>query len=161
MQLDGATVGTLTLGLDSPAGLAIDATFPAEVMAVRERPGALLCELTKLAFDAAQSRPLLAALFGAILEYGVEQYGCTHVLIEVSPIHQRFYERMLGFEVFGSTRLNHQVGTQAVAMKIEVTAILRRAAEQAGHSLYAQFSPDTGILQLSGAGTSASLDVRP
>ena len=160
VMLDGEMIGMLTLGIDSPAGLAIDATFPTEVAALRERPGARLCELTKLAFDAAESRPLLAALFAAILQYAVDRYACTDVLIAVNPIHRRFYERMLGFSAFSAERMSGRAGAPVVAMKIQVTAILRRAAERAGTSLDAHFTPETGILQLSRSAESARSDIR-
>ncbi|WP_431312425.1 N-acyl amino acid synthase FeeM domain-containing protein [Sphingomonas natans] len=160
VRLDGATIGTLTLGVDSTAGLAIDATFGEEVAALRRRPGARLCELTTLAFDAAESRPLLAALFGAILRHGSEHYGCTDVLIEVSPIHRRFYERMLGFEVFAAPKISNRSGTTVVPMRIEVTPILCRAAEKASHSFHAAFASNTDFLQLSASAPSASRDIR-
>ena len=160
IMLDGEMIGTLTLGIDSPAGLAIDATFPTEVAALRERPGARLCELTKLAFDAAESRPLLAALFAAILQYAFDRYACTDVLIAVNPIHRRFYERMLGFAAFSTERVTGRAGAPVVAMKIQVTAILRRAAERASDFFDAHFTPGTGILQLSRSAQSARSDIR-
>lgn len=160
VMLDGEMIGTLTLGIDSPAGLAIETTFPVEVAALREQPGARLCELTRLAFDAAESRPLLAALFAAILQHAFDRYACTDVLIAVDPIHRRFYERMLGFAAFSTERMSGRAGTPIVGMKIQVTAILRRAAERASLSFDAQFTPETGILQLSRSVRSARSDIR-
>ncbi|MEO6382127.1 MAG: hypothetical protein ABIO35_09035, partial [Nitrobacter sp.] len=48
---DDDIIGTLTLTVDSPVGLAADKTFTDEMATFREAPGAKLCELTKFAFD--------------------------------------------------------------------------------------------------------------
>src|SRR5690349_11730894 len=42
-------IGTLTLTVDSPAGLAADRTFSDELERFRTAPGARVCELTKFA----------------------------------------------------------------------------------------------------------------
>ena len=56
-------IGTLTLTVDSRAGLAADRTFKDEIDSFRKGPGAKLCELTKFAFDTSMpARPRLASL---------------------------------------------------------------------------------------------------
>ncbi len=141
------TVGTITLAVDSPTGLAVDTLFRDEIDAIRREPGAKVCELTKLAFDsAAPSKPLLASFFHIVFIYGYRQHQCTDLFIEVNPRHCRFYETMLGFERLGETRMNKSVAAPSVLMRLKVAAIrekinLLAAAAQAkpGRSLYHYF----------------------
>ena len=63
-SIDDVIVGTITLTVDSRAGLAADQIFRDEIDTVRKSPEAHVCELTKFAFDTdIPSKPLLAALF--------------------------------------------------------------------------------------------------
>ena len=139
-------VGTLTLTVDSPAGLALDLTFGDELCKLRSAPGAKLCELSKFAFDSSSpSRPRLAALFHIIFIYGSMHYECTDLLIEVNPRHRRFYEAMLGFKCVGPPRTNSTVDAPAQLMWLNVAAIRRNIDRHAGQdtdiarSLYPYF----------------------
>jgi hypothetical protein len=139
-------IGTLTLTVDSPAGLAMDETFKEEIDQFRNAPGAKLCELTKFAFDTSSpARPRLAALFHLIFIYGSMHYDCTDLFIEVNPRHRRFYEVMLGFTVVGEPKMNSRVGAPAVLMWLNVGNIRRLIDKHAGNerdagrSLYAHF----------------------
>ncbi len=141
------TVGTITLAVDSPTGLAVDTLFKDDIDAIRREPGAKVCELTKLAFDsAAPSKPLLASFFHIVFIYGYRQHQCTDLFIEVNPRHCRFYESMLGFERLGEIRMNESVGAPSVLMRLKVAEIREKidrlaAAAQAkpGRSLYHYF----------------------
>jgi hypothetical protein len=138
-------IGTLTLTVDSAAGLAADRTFPDEMDKFRKAPGAKLCELTKFAFDTSSpARPRLAALFHIIFIYGSMHYDCTDLFIEVNPRHVRFYEAMLGFTRVGPTRTNGEVGAPSQLMWLNVGDIRRQIDRHAGsgassRSLYAHF----------------------
>lgn len=138
-------IGTITLCVDSPMGLAVDASFPEELGFLRES-GASVCELTKFAFDpSAQSKPLLAVLFHAIFTYGTHHYSCTDLLIEVNPRHVRFYETALGFRRLGSLKTNTAVNAPSQLMQLPVSAIEQNIERFAGegvgknHSLYSHF----------------------
>jgi hypothetical protein len=138
------TIGTLTLNVDSAAGLAADKTFPAEIEEFRQAPGARLCELTKFAFDTSSpARPRLAALFHIIFIYGSMHYDCTDLFIEVNPRHARFYEAMLGFVRVGEARTNSSVKAPSQLMWLNVGDIRRQidkhAGDKASRSLYADF----------------------
>lgn len=139
------TIGTLTLTVDSDAGLAVDRTFKDEVDAFRRSPGAKLCELTRFAFDTSSpARPRLAALFHIIFIYGSMHYACTDLLIEVNPRHRRFYEAMLGFHAVGEPKTNAGVGAPSQLMWLNVGAIrhnIDRLGGRAdnGRSLYPHF----------------------
>jgi hypothetical protein len=139
-------IGTLTLTVDSPVGLAMDETFKEEIDAFRNAPGAKLCELTKFAFDTSSpARPRLAALFHLIFIYGSMHYDCTDLFIEVNPRHRRFYEIMLGFTRVGEPKMNANVNAPAQLMWLNVGNIRRLIDKYAGNerdagrSLYAHF----------------------
>ena len=139
------TIGTLTLTVDTPAGLAVEKTFSEEVARFRAAPGARLCELTKFAFDTSSpARPRLAALFHIIFIYGSMHYDCTDLLIEVNPRHRRFYEAMLGFHAVGAPRTNDAVAAPSQLMWLNVGAIRgnidrHRGQPDNGRSLYPHF----------------------
>ncbi len=120
------TAGTITLAVDSPAGLAADTLFRAELDTFRARPGARICELTKLAFDTDEpSRAMLAALFHIVFIYGYRRHRCTDLFIEVNPRHRRFYQSMLGFDAVGPVRHHPRVDAPAQLMRLEVAEIRR------------------------------------
>lgn len=121
---DETTVGTITLAIDSPAGLAADKIFRDEIDVFRRVPGAKVCELTKLAFDAeVPSKPLLASLFHIVFIYGQRRHRCTDLFIEVNPRHRRFYEAMLGFQPIGELKTNDSVGAPSQLMWLQVSKI--------------------------------------
>lgn len=139
-------IGTLTLTVDSAAGLASDKTFADELQRFRAGGRTKLCELTKFAFDTSlPARPRLAALFHIIFIYGSLHFDCTDLFIEVNPRHRRFYEVMLGFTPVGSPRLNTSVNAPSQLMWLNVGEIRRyidkHAGDEryAGRSLYAHF----------------------
>jgi len=117
-------VGTVTLAVDNSAGLAADAAFKEELDGYRSRPGAYVCELTKLAADSdIQSPAILASLFHVVLLYGQLKYSCTDLFIEVNPRHRRFYEAMLGFTRVGDLKTNDSVAAPSQLMHLAVGAI--------------------------------------
>ena len=138
--------GTITLTVDTDAGLAVDRTFERELQELRGREGMKLCELTKFAFDPSpDSRPFLASLFHVVFLYGTERYGCTDLLIEVNPRHVRFYEVMLGFKRIGALKSNSSVSAPSQLLHLKVAEIgenIDRFAgnlQAVGRSLYPYF----------------------
>lgn len=147
-SIAGKVVGTITLAIDSPAGLPADEDFADDVDRIRRRPGAKICELTKLAFDAnVSSKPMLAALFHVVFIYGQKKYGCTNLLIEVYMRHVRYYESMLGFKHASPPSRGTSTGFGVQLMALDVGKIrqmidMHAAAEaqsRSGRSLYAFF----------------------
>lgn len=144
-EVDDRVVGTITLAVDSDDGLAIDDTFPEAVGAYREKPGARICELTRLAFDESIRCPeVMAGLFHMAYIYGTSTSDCTDLLIEVNPRHVQFYKRMLGFETIGGLEVNRSVMAPSQLMGVSVAAIRenirqRAASEGQGRSLYSHF----------------------
>ncbi len=132
--LNEDVVGTITLGVDSPNGLAIDTLFKKEVDEFRAAPGAQICELTKFAYEsdaAAPSNSHLAALFHTVFLYGIYNYDCTDLFIEVNPRHRRFYQAMLGFQPIGELRMNPKVDAPSQLMWINVSKIAEQIAHHA------------------------------
>jgi hypothetical protein len=123
------TVGTITIGFDSPSGLHVDDLFIEEVDALRRR-GRKVCEFTKLAMDSVvKSKRVLASLFHVAYIYAHRLRGIQNLLIEVNPRHVRYYERMLGFEVKSAQRLNTRVNAPAVLLSLDFA----HAREQIAH----------------------------
>jgi hypothetical protein len=130
---DDNVIGTLTLAVDSADGLAADTLFADEINTFRSLPGARVCELTKLAFDATvPSKPLLASFFHIIFIYGQRRHNCTDLFIEVNPRHRRFYEAMLGFQRIGGLKLNESVGAPSQLMWLKVADIRTSIDRYAG-----------------------------
>jgi hypothetical protein len=143
----GVTIGTLTLTVDSDAGLTTDKTFQSELDTYRRMPGARICELTRFAFDApTPSKRVLAALFHVIFIYGQRKYGCSDLFIEVAQRHRRFYEAMLSFERVCALKTNDNVGVPSQLMRLNVADIQTHIDAHAGsadqansRSLYSHF----------------------
>lgn len=89
-------VGTLSVRMDGPDGLAADATFPEELLALRAK-GRKLCEFTRFAMDTDnQSKAALAGLFHMAHLVAHRIKGADLLIMEVHPRHAPFYRRMLG-----------------------------------------------------------------
>jgi hypothetical protein len=117
------TIGTITVGLDGPEGLASEATFAAEVGTLREQ-GLRVAEFTKLAIDpAGSSKRVLAALFHVACIVAHRIRGYDVLVMEVNPRHVRYYERKLGAQVVAAERANGNVGAPAVLLGITFARI--------------------------------------
>jgi hypothetical protein len=128
------TIATLTVGVDSPAGLGVEELYPDEVKALRATRGQL-CEFTRLAVDnMVQSRTVLAAIFHIAYIYGHRIRGCSDVVIEVNPRHVRFYRSMLGFELLGEERIDPRVKAPAVLLRLEFAHAEAEIARLGGHA---------------------------
>lgn len=129
---DNHTVGTLTLGFDSPVGLSVDQLYQAEIEPLR-RQGRKLCEFTRLAVDSnIRSKQVLAALFHIAYIYAHNILNHTDLLIEVNPRHVKFYERMLGFRQCGEERQNPRVNAPGVLLALELDYVHCRLQEFGG-----------------------------
>jgi len=127
-----AMLATITVGFDSPAGLAVGALYPEQVARL-ESDGARLCEFTRLAVDRTEhSRELLAMLFHIAFMYARRLHGSTDLLIEVNPRHVRFYSRMLGFRRLGPERICPRVNAPAVLMWLPLTHADEQIARYGG-----------------------------
>jgi hypothetical protein len=142
----GQTVGTLTLGIDTPQGIMADQIFKEEIDAHRAR-GAKVCEITKLAFDPnVQSKETMASLFHLSVMYARDIHHCTDLFIEVNPRHRRFYQHMLGFIQQGQPKTNPRVNAPAYLLWVsfdyvtqQIRALGGKGAEANERSFYPMF----------------------
>lgn len=131
----GRTLGTVTLGLDSPSGILADEVFKAEIDQHRQR-GARVAEVTKLGIDpGGHSQMALASLFHIVYLYAHKVYQCTDVFIEVNPRHRRFYETMMGFQSEGEVRTNPRVNAPAHLLRISLDYMEAQIERLAGSAL--------------------------
>ncbi len=127
-----ATVGTITVGLDGPAGLAAAETFPEEIAALRAR-GLRLCEFSKLAAEpTAGGKHLLATLFHVAYLVAHRIRGADTLVMEVNPRHVGFYCRMLGAQVIARGRINRTVNAPAVLLRIDFADVTAEIAAFGG-----------------------------
>jgi N-acyl amino acid synthase FeeM len=140
-----ATIGTLTLRLDSECGLLADALYEDEINVYR-RQGGSVCELTGLAVaPRCGSKEVLASMFHLAYIFGRRRHGVTDLVIEVNPRHVTYYERVLGFRQVGSERTCERVGAPAVLLHLDLDYVDEQINAHAGHrgngqrSLYPYF----------------------
>lgn len=89
-------VGTLSVRLDGPNGLAADYSFPDELLRLRAK-GRKLVEFSKLAVEGAGlSKSVLSGLFHMAYLYAHGILEGDLIVMEVNPRHAPFYRRMLG-----------------------------------------------------------------
>lgn len=126
------TIGTITIGFDSPIGLLADDLYKDELTTLRHQ-GRRLCEFTKLAVDGEiKSKQVLAALFHIAFIYSFDIQKFTDLLIEVNPRHVKYYERMLGFVSWAETRINRRVNAPAVLLRLELGYVRNQIARFGG-----------------------------
>lgn len=129
-----STIGTISIGFDSPGGLLVDSLFGTETAELR-RAGHRLCEFTKLAMDSVvRSRRVLASLFHVAYIYSHRIFGGTSLLIEVNPRHVNYYKRMLGFKMIGPERLNQRVNAPAVLLCLDLSHAQAQIARFGGRA---------------------------
>lgn len=154
----GVVVGTVSIRLDSDAGLAASSLYPEEIAELRNA-GAKICEFTQLAVDKeAGSKPILAALFHTayLFAYKVKGYNCA--VIEVNPRHVPFYRRALEFQILGPERMHPRVQAPAVLLCVPFERIEQGLEQYGGnvdythktHTLYPYGFPpeeEVGVLK--------------
>src|SRR5688500_13500920 len=134
---DGQTVGTITVGLDSPAKLHAEGLYKEEIAQYRRR-GARVCEFIKLAVAPdSDCRKVLAPLFQIAHIYAHRIHRATDLFVEVNPRHAVFYRRLLGFAQAGAEKICPRVNAPAVLLHLD----LSYAAEQISARGETQKSP--------------------
>ena len=127
-------LATITVGIDSPAGLAIEALYPDEIKAFRDA-GKRLSEFTRLAVDSmVRSKAVLAAIFHIAYIYAYRLRESTDLVIEVNPRHVRFYQTMLGFVRMGDERIDPRVNAPAVLLGLALAHAEAEIARVGGHA---------------------------
>lgn len=118
-------VGSLNIGYDSPEGLSADERYKEEIDALRAQ-GLNIGEITKLAIDEnAGNKQVLAGMINIAYLYGLI-HGVTDAVIEVTPRHKPFYQRMLDFRQIAGERFYTASNTNVVLMHIKIAHIGER-----------------------------------
>ena len=140
-----ATIGTLTLRLDSECGLLADSLYEDEIDLYRGQ-GGNVCELTGLAVaPGCGSKEVLASMFHLAYIFGRRRHGATDLVIEVNPRHVTYYQRILGFRQAGPERTCARVGAPAVLLHLDLDYVDEQIEALAGRrhevrrSLYPYF----------------------
>jgi hypothetical protein len=124
-----AIVGTLTVRLDGPEGLAADRSYGETIDAVRRARGGV-CELTRLALArGSDSRSVLSALFGSAYVVARRLHRATDAFVEVNPRHVAFYRALFGFVVAAGQRMCPRVMAPGVLLRLEIERLEARFAE--------------------------------
>lgn len=111
-------VGTVTVGLDSAAGLLVDEVNGREVNGLRAG-GARVAEFVRLAIeDAVDSKQVWIAILESLAALCLGVYRVTDMLIEVNPRHVPFYKRVFGFEPIGPERTCLRVGAPSILLRL-------------------------------------------
>jgi hypothetical protein len=114
----GVPVGTVTLGVDSPAGLLVDEGNRQQVDCIRNM-GRRACELVRLAIeDGVGSKQVWLALLQSLNYLCWRIHDLNDILIEVNPRHVTFYRRIFGFRVIAPLRECVRVGAPSVLMRL-------------------------------------------
>lgn len=125
----GRPVGTLTVGLDSCAGMTAENTFPDEIRAFRDA-GVRLSEFTRLAVDSNnRSQHVLVSLFQVAYLAASRLGNADRVVMEVNPRHVAYYVRMLGAKVAGPVRTHAGANAPAVLLCIAFEDVKARIAD--------------------------------
>lgn len=123
--LEEQIVGSLNIGYDSPEGLSADERYREEIDALRAQ-GLSVGEITKLAIDEhVGSKQVLAGMINIAYLYGI-MHGVTDAVIEVTPRHKPFYQRMLDFKQIAGERFYAASNTNVVLMHVKIAHITER-----------------------------------
>ncbi len=130
---DGKVIGTVSIRMDSQEeGLFADEGYRLELDRLRKM-GKKLCEFNGLAIDSEiRSRLVVARLFHIGMLYPWGLFGYTDTVIEVTPVHAKFYERMLGFKKIGQERVCPRVNVSGVLMHLDFSHADRKISEVGG-----------------------------
>ena len=129
-----ALLGTVIMGLDSSAGLLVDAQNKLEADTIRAE-GARVCELVRLVLnDAVDTKFVLAMLLQHIYMLCWRVYDVSDILVEVIPRHVPFYCRTLGFVQTAEQKICTRIGGVPVVLlrlnRNELERRLRALARQ-------------------------------
>lgn len=118
-------VGSLNIGYDSPDGLCADERYKDVLDAMRAQ-NLNVGEITKLAIDERLgNKQVLAGMINIAYLYGLI-HGVTDAVIEVTPRHKPFYQRMLDFRQIADERFYAASNTNVVLMHIKIAHIGER-----------------------------------
>lgn len=130
--MDNQVIGTITVGMDAPGGLLADENYRKELDGLRAK-GRKVCEFNALAIDSGiKSKRVISSLFHIAMLYPWGLFGYTDSVIEVTPRHAKFYQRMLGFTLLGEERVCPRVNVAGVLMHLDFSLADRMITKVGG-----------------------------
>jgi hypothetical protein len=129
---NGQFVGSLSVRLDSPRGLAADDLYRDETAVLRDH-GCRVCEFLNLSVDMNSApKRALACLFHAACLFAGAVWTCDYAVIEVPSRHAEFFRYSLGFEPIGEERVNPRVSAQEALLCAHLKTVLVKMARLGG-----------------------------
>ncbi|MHB1605912.1 MAG: N-acyl amino acid synthase FeeM domain-containing protein [Leptospirales bacterium] len=130
--MDNQVIGTITVGMEAPEGLLADENYHLEVEGLRGK-GRKVCEFNALAIDSGiKSKRVISSLFHIAMLYPWGLFGYTDAVIEVTPKHAKFYQRMLGFTLLGGERICPRVNVAGVLLHLDFSHSARMIEKVGG-----------------------------
>ncbi|MHB8544016.1 MAG: N-acyl amino acid synthase FeeM domain-containing protein [Leptospirales bacterium] len=130
--MDNQVIGTVTVGMETPEGLLADENYHLELEGLRAK-GRKVCEFNALAIDpGVRSKRVMSSLFHIAILYPWGLFGYTDVVIEVTPKHAKFYQRMMGFTLLGGERICPRVNVAGVLMCLDLSHVDRMITKVGG-----------------------------
>lgn len=135
IDLDGKSVASLLLVLDSREGLAADDEFVAETAQLRKLHGPRLCEISHFTLSREhKSRRALGAMFHVLSLYARQARQMHVLLVQTHPGSAHLIEKLLGFRTIGVRR-------DRVLMVLELDTVKREQRQWGGQKEAAQNPP--------------------
>jgi hypothetical protein len=121
-------VGTMTVTLDSPAGLPLDHDYPNELVALRQK-GAKLVEYGSLAIvGRCQKTGVSTLLSMAAVWLSRNVLAASDVVIGINPAAIAFYHGLYGFEPIGKERAHAELVAPVQGMVSPVARMIETLA---------------------------------
>jgi predicted GNAT superfamily acetyltransferase len=128
----GQFVGSLSVRLDSPRGLATDELYRDETRELRDH-GCRICEFVNLTVDMnSVPKRAVACLFHAAYLFAGAVWSCEYGVIEAPSRHADFFHQMLGFEPVGDERYNPRVSATERLLCVPLKSVLDRLTRAGG-----------------------------
>lgn len=129
---EGRITGTLSVVIDSSAGLPMEDLYQDDIAGLRSR-GRALCEICSLAVDPSReacSSVVVLNLFRYATAYLLHFTSVSDALITLKPSHMDFYGRRLGFAPFGALKRDARFkDAETLAMRLTRERVAELSAE--------------------------------
>lgn len=119
-EINGNTVGTVTIVTDGLLGLPMEKEYPAPIAELRAQ-GRRMAEISCLVTRRGMDLPVILQLMYAIYEFSFFQLGMTDLCVAVTTEHQPFYRKVLRFDAISeSAEYSSCNNVSAVAMRLDL-----------------------------------------
>jgi GNAT superfamily N-acetyltransferase len=115
-------VGTMTVTLDSPAGLPLDKDYPDQLTELRQS-GAHLAEIGSMAIIGRCQGSGVAQLLSLACARWAWQQGATHHVVGVHPKARPFFRAMWGFMPLGPVRDHVELNAPVTGLEVSLERV--------------------------------------